>query len=151
MGGCYKKIKAPKAARKFYHNDDDDDGGNDGGNDRPPPHPLVAALRALSPKLARREEENNEKREDGNTNENNNNRDDSSKKRSDGEMAAAIFSMEEAPLSPGIGIKRKARISTIPEIRTAAGVRTPRLRQGSGRRQLPAARRRNNSAQRISR
>ena len=101
MGGCYKKIKAPKAARKFYHDDDDDDGGNDGGNDRPPPHPLVAALRALSPKLARREEENNEKREDGNTNENNNNRDDSSKKRSDGEMAAAIFSMEEAPLSPG--------------------------------------------------
>ncbi|CAL6298445.1 unnamed protein product [Bathycoccus prasinos] len=101
VGGCYKKIKAPKAARKFYHDDDDDDGGNDGGNDRPPPHPLVAALRALSPKLARREEENNEKREDGNTNENNNNRDDSSKKRSDGEMAAAIFSMEEAPLSPG--------------------------------------------------
>jgi len=58
VGGCYKKIKAPKAARKFYHDDDDDDGGNDGGNDRPPPHPLVAALRALSPKLARREEEN---------------------------------------------------------------------------------------------
>ena len=51
----------------------------------------------------------------------------------------------------GIGIKRKARISTIPEIRTAAGVRTSRLRHGSGRRQLPVARRRNNSAQRISR
>ena len=43
---CYKKIKAPKTARKFYEEEEDGIGG----------HPLVEALHALSPKLARREE-----------------------------------------------------------------------------------------------
>ena len=108
--GGYKKIKAPKAARKFYQHEEDDDG-------RQPPHPLVAALRALSPKLERRVEEEEERREDvmrninakrdvddeNNNNNNNNNNDsrDSNKKKSEGDVAAAIFSMEEAPLSPG--------------------------------------------------
>ena len=99
---CYKKIKAPKTARKFYEEEEDGIGG----------HPLVEALHALSPKLARREE--GEKKGGGKSNDNknkksknksndDNNRDsnNTSNNRSDGEMAAAIFSMEEAPLSPG--------------------------------------------------
>ena len=72
----------------------------------------MEALHALSPKLARREE--GEKKGGGKSNDNknkksknksndDNNRDsnNTSNNRSDGEMAAAIFSMEEAPLSPG--------------------------------------------------
>ena len=72
----------------------------------------MEALHALSPKLARREEgekkggcksNDNKNKKSKNKSNDDNNRDsnNTSNNRSDGEMAAAIFSMEEAPLSPG--------------------------------------------------